>query len=647
MKELLKRVIQSKPFITGAIVAALFVASLVASQSQPDGQFSGAENFGGSTPDAQWLIIDRFSGYETKADPSKISLGSNPVGQNTVINDGDRVSIRDFGSTVLGTASTTAEGIRSMHTFRKRSGENILLANSGQMLLYYEEGNDSFEVLKGGYTRDQKFGFADFNVNADLQSYVYFGNATEAFARWTGNHTLTNGAVSGGAGSVTVDSTEGFPDSGTIIYCGTEIAYSAKNSTSFTVASAHACADNRGVAQAVQTYPTNPRGNIYLTANNRLFISGVASSTQAVFFSAYTDATTFSSSAIVTDGTDTSSGIFNLGEGGGGVTGMVLDEGSIYIFKKSIIYKATLNDTLYTLVPLKSFDGKSQTTGALTSGNVFTGKNGVYFVTPDRQIMALSRIEEVDYPQITPISEIIKPSIESSNFATSTGVFWQNNAYISAISEGSTKPDVVFSYNTKVGAWESPIIGWSVGAWTIYDDGTGEALYFGDYNTANVFKVTEGAIDNELGVTANWRTKRLDFGAPHLLKEIENVYVEGYVLDSTTDLTFSLLLDEDGYTQTFTTTFDGTETTYLYGSNDFNLFGFHPFGYKQIGSSEQSGKKKFRVYLNKALTRTPFYSAQFEAAIDGVNQYFEITEIGFRYRLHSQPEKPSLYRNFN
>lgn len=601
---------------------------------------------GGSTPDADWIKVSDFSGFQTKSDPSKITDGANPNGQNTVINDGDRISIRDYGYTIVGAASSTPNYVHSLHTFRKRSGENIMLRASGSIMEYYEEGNDTWEILKSGLSAGTPFGFADFNINTDLTSYVYFGNGVDNFSRWTGAHTMTNGAAVAAAASITVDDTTGFPASGTIIYCGTQLAYSSLTATTFVVASAHECADNRGVALIVNEDAANPKGNIYLAANNRLFISGVASTTQAVFFSQYGVANTFAST-LVTASTAASPGIFNLGEGGGGVTGMALEEGSIYIFKKSIIYKATLSDSLYTLQPLKPFDGKSQTTGLATRGSVFTGGNGVFFTTADKQIMNLSRIDSVDYPQITPISDPIKPTVASLSFTSSTGITWQDEAYFAQRSGVDiTANDSVFVYNQAREAWESPIVGWPVSVFTIYDDGTGEALYFGDATQAQVYKVTQGALDNTLGVTANWRSKQFDFGKPHLLKEVENFYVEGYITDNTT-LSVSLLCDEDGNTQIYTTNFVGTESEFVINGDPFNLFGFHPFGFERFGSGDQEALKKFRVYLNKSMKRVPCYNFQVEFASDGENQSWEITQFAFKVREFSQPERSSIYRVFN
>ena len=602
--------------------------------------------------DGQWFSVTDFQGFQTKLDPSKISNGGSPNGQNTTVNNGDRISVREYGYTILGTVTTTENPVLSLHTFRKRSGENILIRNRGTYLEYFESGNSLWESLRTTSTQGVSYDFADYNINTDLRSYVYFGNGVDEFARWTGAHSLLNGAVSIGAGSIVVDDTTDFTATGTLRYCDVNIDYTSKTATTFTLSGTSVvnCDDNRGITQAIQGFPSNPRGNIYLVANNRIFIAGVTSTPQAVYFSKYGDATTYLTT-LVADNTADAAGIFNLGEGGGQVNGMTQDESAIYIFKRSIIYKATLSDSLYTLTALKPFDGKSQTTGSLNGRTVFTGGNGVFFITADKQIMNLTRIEGVDYPQILPISDIIKPTVDALSFTSSTGITYKDKIYISvkSNSDGFIN-DSILVFNNRTNQWDTPIVGWSANSFTIYDDGDGEKLYFGDVSTANVYQViTDEKLDNGYSFSASWRSKQFNFselGIPlESQKEITDVYVEGYITDNTT-LNISLLLDENGTTQTFTTHIYGGDTDFLFNSQPFNLFGLHPFGYLPFGTNQTIEKQRFRVYLNKEFRASDFYTAQLEFASDEENNFWEITGFGFKVREATQPEKRTLFKSF-
>lgn len=636
----------SKWLIWGVVsifVSVGILISILPKQSDKIGNLVVGEAY----PDAQWTVVDNFAGYQTKLDETKLPPGANGRGQNTTANNGDRISIRNLGYELFpaGTASSSDSKIQSVHTFRKRSGENVIMRSYGTVMEYFEEGNDTWEILKTGLTADRSFGYADYNINTDLHSYTYFGNATDTAMRWNGAHTLTNGAVSAST-TVTVDDTTGFTATGTIILCGTEKVYSALTATTFTLTTTTTCATDRGVAQAVTSYSTHPKGNIYLVANNRLFISGVASSSQAVWFSAYGDATTFLDT-LVTNSTADAAGIFNLGEGGGGVTGMAQDESAIYIFKRSIIYKATLSDSLYTLTPLKPFDGKGQTTGAVNNKSLFTGGNAVYFITPDNQIMELARVEGVDYPQSIPISDIIQPTVNDMDFSASAGVVFRDKAYFSVrASSDSTFNDVLLVWNIKQKIWDAPIIGWQVNDFTVYDDGTSEELYFGEDVSPNIYKVTTIPLDNNYEITANWRSKQFNFNLPQAQKEIVDVFVEGYIAANTT-LTISLLLDEDGYTQRFTTNMVGTPSALIYNSSDYNTMGLSVFGVERFGANDDlEGKKKFRIYLGKDFRALPFYNAQIDFASDGENQSWEVVSFGMKVRPYSDPSKRTLYQSF-
>lgn len=614
---------------------------------------SGDVTIGEAYPDAQWTVIDKFQGYQTKLDETKIPDGANGRGQNTTANEGDRISIRNMGYELFpaGTASTSENKIQSIHTFRKRSGENIMMRSYSTVMEYYEEGNDTWEYLKTGLYSNKSFGYADQNINLDQNSYTYFGNAFDSAMRWNGSHTLTNGAAT--STTLMVDSTTGFYNatltaSSTLILCGQEVEYTAKTATTFTIATTSplSCADNKGVAQATDEYPTYPKGNIYMTAQNRVFISGVASSSQAVWFSKYGDATVFLDT-LVAEGTADAAGIFNLGEGGGGVVGMTQDESAIYIFKRSIIYKVTLSDSLYTLAALKPFDGKGQTVGALNSKSIFTGGNQVYFIAPDHQIMELSRVETVDYPQVVPISNIIQNTVNGMDFSSSSGVVFRDKAYFSAKSApGVGFNDTLLVWNILNKFWDSPIVGFNVNDFTVYDDGTSEELYFGEDISPNTYLVNETPLDDTFEVTANWRSKQFNFGMPQSQKEITDMYVEGYIAPNTT-LTVTLLLDEDGYTQKFSTNILGTTAALIYNSENYNTLGLSVFGANRFGSNENlSGKKKFRAYFGKSFRALPFYTAQVDFASDGENQNFEITSFAMKVRAYSESQKRTLFQSF-
>jgi len=530
----------------------------------------------------KWIKIDTFAGLETKIDPSKATDGACIGGQNTSSNETDKISTRKQGFSLFASASsisgiTAGDSFKSVHVFRKRDGENIIMASIKDKLLYYDSDSSSLEIITSSNQDSIPFGYADYNINTDLRSQVYFGNGYQNYSRWNGAHSLVASVT---ATTVTKQGTSSFADEGFLNYpatlgdtttrwditnpAGTTFRYTfdgtgtnpnitsslmpvgtyifiagvnfsaANNGTFqitaidtnyFEITNAAGVAENDkttgtggtitydynyttlpyiimngvkyqykggaygltltglgtdptssvvsgdSVLQAIDEYSTAPKGNLYLAANNRIFVSPRLIP-QSIYFSKYGNATDFVGAALVLNSTATSPGIFNLGEGGGGVTGMIQDEGANYLFKKNIVYKSTLNDALYTLVPLKPFDGKSQTIGCATSNSPFTGGNGIFFFTPDNQILYLSRLEQLDYPQASAISDVIKDTVDNYSFKNARGIVFGDRAYFAV---GSTKDsvvnDTVLVYNINTKTWDTPYKGWNVTDFFIYDDG--------------------------------------------------------------------------------------------------------------------------------------------------------------------------------
>jgi len=146
---------------------------------------------------------------------------------------------------------------------------------------------------------------------------------------------------------------------------------------------------------------------------------------------------------------------------------------------------------------------------------------------------------------------------------------------------------------------------------------------------------------------AQYKTKLYNFGLPQARKEIKNLYIEGYISQNTT-LNIQLLLDEDGFTQSFETSINGTaDTDNIFGNFTYNTLGANPFGVEVFGSNDsQEGLRKFRVYLGKDFKASPFYNVQLVFTSQGENQQWEITNYSFFINQYDQPEATKLFKSF-
>lgn len=633
------------------LFVGLFVVSCFIILEEKKQELGGVEEMlGANYPDAQWIHETNYVGYQTDKDPEKIANGANPQGQNTTIFEGDRIGVRDFGYEVFpeGEAATTTEKITSMHTFRKRNGENMLMRSYGTYLEYYDKNLEEWFVLLDDVEDGKSFGYADYNINTDLASWVYFGNGYDEFMRWSGSVSYLTEDATSTMTTIAVDDTTYLAATSTVIICGEELTMVSKTLTSMTFADPIGvdCDSGYAIPELPESFPGNPKGNLYINYDNRLIIGGIVSAPQAVYFSRYGYATDFIGSALVDTDTAASPGIFNLGEGGGAVTGFIMNEDSLYIFKRNIVYQIGLTDVAYSITPLKAFDGRSQTAGATHSRAIFTSGNGVFFTTPDNQILSLQRVADIDYQQMVPISTYIKYSLKEANFDNATGIVFQDKAYFAFKSNKDVEyNDVVFVWNITKQYWDSPVIGLNVEDFTIYDNGDGEELYFASSNSTNVYKFISELKDDVYDIKANWRSKMYNFDNPSQMKEIVGLFIDGYIALNTT-LKISLLLDDNGYSQIFTTELKGSETNYLFDFGSYNVFGFNPFGTERFGSNpDLNQKKRFRIYLT-GFRSVPFYNAQIEFASEGQNQNWEVLNYSMQARVYSQPELRKLYKQF-
>lgn len=601
-----------------------------------------------------WVDRDKFEGLITYVDPEKVKVGSATAGYNVSFNYGDIISNRQLGFQNYPSnqaVSPATDPIVSEHTFRKRDGSNILMRSQTTVVEYFDEVSQAYVTILGGFTTGLRFGYTDYNINTDQHSYVYFCNAVEDMFKWTGNITNLTAPIHSSDQTIHVTDTAGFSSSGNLTIGGTSVAYDSLASTTFHLTSGWSggtIATGTGITETPADISGAPLGNILTNYNNRLFVGGITATPQAVYFSGYGDPDTFTDAALVDSTTAADPGIFNLAEGGGGVIGFTRDEQALYIIKPAIVYVVTLSDSLYSLEPLKPFDGKSQTTGGIAPRCIFANGNGSIIITPDKRILNLTRIQYIDYPQLVPISDDIFPTVDALYFENAAGITFEQKIYIACSSISNGQNDTVLIYNIQAKLWETPVTGWNVSDWQIYNNGTGDRLFFGSNNSTNLYEVTNTPMDGEFGVSSNVIMNQETFGDPAQQKYIDNFFVEGYITENTDPLTITLYFNDQGYTQILQGVIAGTSTDLLFSSDNANVFGFNPFGLEVFGSSAGSqGKKKFRLYTKNGLRVIPFYNISVGFSSDGSNQGWEVLNYAWKVGVYQNTEDRNLYIGFN
>lgn len=157
------------------------------------------------------------------------------------------------GSSAIGDEPLTGYGL-NLYTYKRGEGTEIMVCafedttNDEVKIYWYDDTNKTWELLLSGLQDEQEVSFAPYN-DTGLDA-LYFCNGYNEIYKWNGATGRLNGALSGGEATITVDSTDGFDLSGTIIIGGTNVTYTGSTATTFTGCnSTPAASDNEGIAQ--------------------------------------------------------------------------------------------------------------------------------------------------------------------------------------------------------------------------------------------------------------------------------------------------------------------------------------------------------------------------------------------------------------
>jgi hypothetical protein len=399
-----------------------------------------------------------------------------------------------------------------------------------------------------------------------------------------------------------------FPVSGTIIYNGTNIAYSGMDiATAFTVSSAHAASDNSAVTLVPTEYTGAPRGNRLANYLNRIVVGNVRSamardsggslqgysSAGSYFVSKINNPFDFSFTATRIAG---EGDIVSTPYGGGEITDVSTQENTAYVFKEqyieSVKYSQDAND-LAVREPLKSGIGAVHKT--------IKGQDDVYFMTKDGEFTSIGRVETKDIlPQTKNLGFNIKRYLEAFDNDEFAGIEDRGKIYFFVKSTSNADyNDLVVIYNKQYKIFE--------GVWDLslnWATQFGDDVVAGQSNSANVIKLFKGTADvvgtDRYPIFSQCQSNFMNLTSSKItLQALNAVYFEGYITPGT-DVTFKVFKD-------FQTTpflqfvFSGSETSLLDGTITGSFLGDGPIGLNPVGSYIQGTDGRyhfqFRVYI--------------------------------------------------
>lgn len=154
-----------------------------------------------------FLVIDGFKGWYARDDDTRIPSGGARTAYNVTLTDRKGISPRS-GEELLGSEDTSNFGIKSLYSFRKSQGDDILIRSWSNKLQFYSNKGLKWALLQDGYTSGLTFGFTESRVDKnDSLDYVVFGNGSDNFSRWCGYDATLATTLAGGETSIVVDTT--------------------------------------------------------------------------------------------------------------------------------------------------------------------------------------------------------------------------------------------------------------------------------------------------------------------------------------------------------------------------------------------------------------------------------------------------------
>jgi len=457
---------------------------------------------------------------------------------------------------------------------------------------------------------------------------------------------ITFDTLSTGPGNVAFEIVRlAFPVTGTLIYGGTKIKYTAiPTSTTFTVGSAHAGADNAMVTLSPTEYPALPRGNRFTNYLGRIMVGNVRSalardsggvlsgfsSGGSIFVSKLLNPFDYGYTATRVAG---EGDIIATPYGGGPVTDVLNQEDSAYIVKARYIERLTYSQDVNDFAirtPLKAEIG--------SVGKALKASDDIYFITADKRITSIGGVRAKD---VTPQTENIGLAVQ--NFLNNAGVDAvgrgkeiENKLYFPLKSDTSqTHNNILLIYNKADGGYFEGV--WELPAFAI-DEMDGK-FYFAESNSPDVYQMFNGehaditgltSLEDRYPIISEVATHYMNLTASKSnLQAMSGLFIEGYIRAGTT-VKYNVSKDfesEPFFTLTFavdseTGLLDGSESSAFLGSNALAL---HPLA-ASFGEPDADGRRHFSFRQYFPYTYGNYFSVGYLS--DEVDNDIETTRWG-------------------
>ena len=579
----------------------------------------------------KYQIIEKFNGYRTKTDSTKLPAGYLVSGsQNVLSTDGENIKQRE-GYTLFGQASVSGKPIESSFDWQPNTGLERNLRSHDDELELYDTISEEWKRIKNSWTSvDFQYAVwwdADENkdyllfVNGDSNIYAWNGLSTQIGATTSNSITLLDttstwaeNRVNIGGGTVTYD--KKITVNGTVYtYTGGETTNtltgvtpdpSGEASGSLAIGTVTTFANKPGSDATV--YPND----LIVVLKNQAWIGSTINN--LVYVSKNTDFSSFSFTANRLPGEGAE---LNLDAS---PTGFVVQEEDVYISagtnqwyqSQFVLSDDNAKEALF-IKRLKTGEQQS----AYSQNAITKTKNDIVFMSKEPTFDSLGRVENVTTPETNSISDSIKPDFTNANLLNINVKFFRNNIYIALPSESK-----VYIYNIEKAFWETPqtlpIRSFSI---------IGGELYGHSSNVDETYKMFDGYNDNGNPIKAVAKFSYQDFGDRVNLKVFDEFYSEGRI-KSNTILTLKINYEFDGFETIKSYPIKGNDSAILFGKSIDNSLGKSSLGKEPIGSTTDATTELTKFRQINTIKKTDFHEMQVIYESDQIDGRWEILAFG-------------------
>ncbi len=216
------------------------------------------------------LPSSRFTGYQTRDNKTQ-NRGAFVIGQNVAMSLAQTPTVR-AGVDLIGTDSGDSLQVNRAWVYETRDGVQIELKAFDTKIFYRIQGvMTSFQLLKGGFTANQNWGYGNISTELDATGATNFCNGVDNWFKYTGafatfaSNTVDTLTVQGSTSLIN----QYFRPEGTIIINGVEVTYTELNGNTFEGCSAIPAS---AVGDVLTQSPTPIDGSYLFQTWNPIFV---------------------------------------------------------------------------------------------------------------------------------------------------------------------------------------------------------------------------------------------------------------------------------------------------------------------------------------------------------------------------------------